>query len=99
MENRFKLLVVDSSTYESHIGEECSDLKEVSIAPKRNELESYKLFFLGMIRSIWKEISQQIEIVTDTESCLYESLFKDIQDQMVEKENIVFTIINKKKEE
>ena len=92
MEEQFKFLVVDENTFERHVGEECDDLKEVSPNPTKRDVQTYSLFFRGIIRSAWNDRSNKIEVVTDVESDLYNNMFDQLQSTMKLEEGIDFTI-------
>lgn len=92
MENRFKLLIVDRDSFDRHVGEECGDMHEVLLSPRGRELSEYLLLFRGMIRSIWKDICQDILVEIDTSSECYSVLFQDLLTLMSEAEGISFTI-------
>lgn len=91
MADLFKILVVDENTFENHIGEECDDLKELSVSPSKRLLSEYGLYFKGIVRSVWKEVSQEIEIVLDVESELYNTMLETLSESMKE-EGITFQI-------
>lgn len=92
MDGQFKILVVDGNTFENHVGEDYGDFKEVDVKPTKRMIQTYSLFFRGIIRSCWHDISKDIEIVIDTESDLYNNMFEQLQETMKSEENIDFTI-------
>lgn len=93
MEDRFDLLVVDETTVNNHVGEEYTLYREVIPSPTRNQLNDYTLFFRGIIRSAWHDISKNIIVLCDT-SDDYCYMFERIKAVMEEEEGITF-VINK----
>jgi len=91
MEDRFKLLVVDETTLERHVGEECDLYKEVCLSPTKFQISEYVLFFRGIIRSAWHDVSQNITITCDTED-VYRVIFEDLKEKMETEENITYVV-------
>lgn len=95
MENQFKILIVDTRTIDNHRGEECDYFHEVVLYPTRKQLSEYKLFFMGIIRSVWHELSKNISVICDTED-FYLPMMENLQEKMKENENINFTLNERK---
>lgn len=91
MEDQFKLLIVDDNTIDNHRGEECDLFKEVDLSPSCKKLYEYSLFFKGIIRSVWNDVSKNIEVICDSE-CVYSDMFDDLKVSMETDENITFTL-------
>jgi len=92
MEEPFKILVVDENSFDLHVGEECGDLKEVVTNPTKRSIQTYFLFFRGIIRSCWHDKSKLITVAVDTESELYNNMFDQLRTTMKSEENIDFEI-------
>lgn len=92
MEDLFNLLVVDENSLSQHIGEECELYKEVPSSP--TSISEYELYFRGIIRSVWNEVSQNINVICDADQ-IYVEMFIELKEKMFIEEQIVFTITNK----
>jgi hypothetical protein len=91
MDDLFKILIVDDKTLDSHAGEECGLYKEVVLSPSRRILSDYSLFFRGIIRSVWHDVSRNIEVICDSED-VYRGMFSDLKSSMESEENITFRL-------
>jgi len=92
VEDQFNILVVDSTTFDQHIGEEYDEIKEVDSSPSISKREEYFLYFRGIIRSIYHDVSKQIVITCDTQEDTYFQMFEDLLSIMKEQENISFIV-------
>lgn len=91
MDAPFKLLVVDDNTVDRHVGEECDLYKEVVFSPTRRQLADYSLFFRGIIRSAWNDVSKNIDVICDTDDA-YKSMLDGLKSTMEKEEGITFSL-------
>jgi hypothetical protein len=91
MEDQFKLLIINDDTIDAHAGENCDLYKEVILSPTRKQLAEYKLFFRGIIRSVWNDVSKNIEVVCDAGDG-YRVILDDLKTVMEAEESITFTL-------
>ena len=91
MDDLFKILIVDDNTVDRHAGEECGLYKEVALSPSRRMLADYSLFFRGIIRSVWNDVSKNIEVICDSDD-VYRSMFDGLKTAMKTDEEITFVL-------
>ena len=87
----FTVLVVDSVTILNHEGFDYDFYKEVMTEPSLNQMREYELYFQGIIRSVWNEVSLDINVICDTNE-IYWLMFEDLKEKMKRLENIEFNL-------
>jgi hypothetical protein len=87
----FTVLVVDPVTILNHEGFDYDFYKEVMTEPSLNQMREYDLYFQGIIRSVWNEVSLDINVICDTNE-IYWLMFEDLKEKMKRLENIEFNL-------